>query len=472
MAQNGKSSRGPTVTRKRCIVHPQNSNGLGEYSANNGFPSIEYLIAARPGFLDPQSFRHNFTVSVRNSDTQALPSNDPNAGAASATNGVALGNGRIGGAQVFKELRISNLLHRSIETITAWNRYQAGTLPYLHDGSAYSNNLNLCDPFMNEKSTTTALTSNQTCTVSQKLNCGLFSGRGISLDAQKGTNGLQIQFSLADGSEALNGYWKYGPFSSPSGASQYTPVNAFNDAKFEYILTDCFLSFDVLLPDDQFWQQQPAQGLLSYLSVESIHSVLMSGDQSLNMTIPSAKVVSVSTNLIPQKHYRSYNADSMRLCQPETNPTATLPGTPAPVTQVSYYRGGFLEPYTSALRSAEQAQNGAPQAQIMEPSVNAISQYENRSDALNTYTSRQIANSETLTLPRQALSYLSQPDPFSMYSYGAPMTDNKSGISYKGKNYTIRLQSGLVGNTPNDAFTFALASNILQYSANGLSVAS
>ena len=143
-------------------------------------------------------------------------------------------------------------------------------------------------------------------------------------------------------------------------------------------------------------------------------------------------------------------------------------------------RAGQLFPYNFMLDSEKQADldgvgNPAPQAQIMKPYLNAASLYNNTHNKLNPLSNIGI---NTGVVPTGGASYgpggglplACGSDPKSVWGLGVPMDANRQGVSFKDREYAIRIQSELNDTDANAFFTFCRSRNVAEFSPAGINV--
>ena len=459
----------PAVTKSRVRLHPNNQPSGNTYSARN-FPQINFIIGKQRAFLDPRTLRLNGEFSLIGPGSGAVPSdaglprNDQTA-AQSDINGATLNN-MIGISSIFDEVTVSTLNGRNIETVRNYNRYLASSKPLMNGSMDYSNGLGLKDPMVSDKSVTNQKTACVATDFSIPVDIGLFQGGGVNL-SEKGFHGLQIDWLLAQNAQVVQPYYLYSPDGSKVGKTSQTT--------YEYEIKNLTLTFDVLRPNQSMFDMLPTTGALSYNTISSLHSVLLSSDQTINMRFGAKNVISVSHSIIPSIHVNNIAVDSFRLCPPQTGVTQTTDGNVAPIKNVQYMRAGVLFPYNFMLDSEAQADingaqgNASPQAQIMQPYLESVSLGNNRRNKFSPNTNIGLLTSAALA-GSGGLPFGSAADPRSVYGLGVPMDTTRQGVDFSSREYAIRIQSDLRDQDANAFFTFTRIRNVAQYSPLGIQV--
>ena len=394
----------------------------------------------------------------------ALPTNVTNGSGASATSGVATSQ-NVGVHSIIDEVSISTLNGRNMETIRSYNRYVATTRPFHTASADVTNGASLYDASFATKSNSNALVVNQEQSFAIQIRTGLLQNDIIPL-GEKGLHGMQITISLAQNSQVLQPFFLYDP-AAPTG----TAVNAFGaGGNFKYEVFDLALTFDTLIASSALQARIPSSGVLAYNSVQTLHSSLLSSDQSINLRFGANAVLSVTHSMIPSIHLNNIQVDSMRLCEPENGATSTARGTRAPVTEVHYMKAGRLFPYDFFLNSETQALEQRPPSMILEPAQNSVSLYDTDDSALSPCTVIGLTSARMFLAQNVATPYPTLPDPLSLYILGVPMDSQRTGVSFKQEQYNVRIQSSLNQRSPQSFFTFCTSRNIVSYSPAGIMV--
>ena len=452
-----------TFRKVKTYITPNNAPDGGVYSSA-AFPQINFVIAKVPGaYVDPRTL--SLTGKIRILDNNGdLPSNVTDGFAATAFNGVAT-SPSVSVHSIIDEVALSTLNGRSIETIRSYNRYVATTRPFYTSSEDVTNGGSLYDAGYQVKSVSNALTSNQETDFAISLRNGLLANQIIPI-SEKGLHGLNITLSLAQNSQVLQPFFIYDP-ASPTGS----PIDATTaGGGFRYEVFDLALQFDMLIMSQALSAKVPSSGVLGFNTVQTMHSTLLSSDQSINLRFGTKNTLSVTHSIIPSLHLNNIQTDSMRLCEPENNPTATGRGTRAPITQVQYLKGGRLFPYDFPLISEAQAIEERPTSMITEPAQNSVTLYETDNSMLSTNTFLGLTSGRLNLVKTLAQPYSTLPDPRSLFILGVPMDSQRTGVDFSSEQYTVRIQSSLNQRSPQSLFSFTLARNLVTYNPTGIMV--
>ena len=334
----------------------------------------------------------------------------------------------------------------------------------------YCNGLGLADPMQTDKSVTNARTACVETDFSVEIPIGMFdSGRYIPI-SEKGTHGMQLDFLLCQNAQAIQPFFKY-----QNAESKVAQISA--PEKYDYYVKNLSLTFDLIRPDDKLWAKLPSSGVYQYNTISSLHSNLVSSDQTINLRFGQSNVLSTTHSIIPAIWVNNAACDSFLLGPPLSNAQASqVSGSNqiAKVRNVSYMRSGELFPYDFLLDSEAQAdidgaKNPAPQAQIMKPALNSVSLYENQKNKFNPHTNIGLNTKNALAGSRPQ-PFAASPDPNSAWILGVPMDSQKQGVDFKTREYAIRIQSELRDTTSNAFYTFCRSRNVLAYSPSEVQV--
>ena len=452
-----------SVQKQRVRLTPNNQPSGNAYSAQN-FPAINFVIGRQPAFLDPRTLRLSGQLVLKdNAGTQVI---NNNTAAASAANGASLNNS-IGVSSLFDEITISTLNGRNLETVRSYNRMLAAGRPLMNSSMDYNNGLGLRDPMQTDKSLTNAKTANVETDFSIKLDTGMLDGNRFLNISNKGFHGITIDLLLSQNATVVQPYYLY------EGTRPTDKKRVASTATYNYEIKNLSLTFDLIRPDDALFSKLPSSGVLSYQTISTLNSTLLSSDQTINLRFGQNAVTSVLHSITPALHINNINVDSFQLCQPQTNVPNNGDGTPAKVRSVQYLRAGQLYPYNFLLDVEEQADldgngNPAPQAQIMKPYMNAASLYTNTHNKLNPLSN--IALNTANAPAGGGLPLSCGPDPKSVWGLGVPMDANRQGVSFRDREYAIRIQSQLNDTDANSFFTFCRSRNVAEFSPAGINV--
>jgi len=462
---------GVSQTKQRVRITPNNQPS-GDYSAQN-FPAINFVIAAQRAWLDPRTLRLNGQYSMTNNDS-VLPENNATAVGDINRNGATLNNS-IGVSSVIDEVNISTYTGaKNLETVRTYNRYLAACKPLMHSSLDYDNGLGLQDAMCTNKSLTNSKTAGVKTDFSIPIQVGMFDTKGYINLSEKGFHGINIDLLLCQNAQAIQPFYYY------TGLKKADKQKKASEKTFNYKLANLNLTYNLLIPDDRLYASYPSSGVLEYNTIASLHSTLISNDQTINLRLNANRVMSVTHSIIPSLHVNNIGVDSFQLCKPKTGANlATGDGVDREIRTVQYLRAGQLYPYNFILDSEEQANidpsnqlqgfSPSPQAQIMKPYLNSVSLYNNSHNKFNPLSNIGIASGSALA-GSGAQPLASSPDPRSIFGLGVCMDSNKNGVSFKSREYAIRIQSELDNTNANALFSFSRIRQIAQFSPAGINV--
>ena len=459
-----------SVRKQRVRLTPQNQPSGNKFSATN-YPSINFLIGQQQAMLDPRTLRINGQLRILDADGKSVINDNTLTGAPTAQNGASLNNS-IGVSSVIDEANIQTLNGRNLETVRNYNRFLAVGKPLVNNSLDYSNGLGLRDPMLTDKSITNSKTANVKHDFSVKLDVGMFDSEQLIPLSQKGFHGLQIDLLLAQNASAVQPYFRY------TGSLQSDKVPVIADSTYNYEIQNLSLTFDLIRLDDATFRSMPSSGAMNYNSISTLHSTLLSQDQTINLRFGQNSVQSVTHSITPALHINNISVDSFQLSKPQRNTQANADGIICEIRNVQYMRAGQLFPYNFMLDSELQlgdvnvvgaSTNPAPQAQIMKPFQNSVSLFDpNNRTKLN--PNGNIGLNTSNAPAGGSMPLASGSDPKSIFGLGCPMDSLRQGVSFRDREYAIRIQSELNDTDANSFFTFTRGRNIAQYSPTGISV--
>ena len=463
---------GVSQTKQRVRITPNNQPSGDTYSAQN-FPAINFVIASQRAWLDPRTLRLNGEFEMIN-DAGDLPENNATAPGDVDRNGATLNN-TIGVSSVIDEVNVSTYTGaKNLETVRTYNRYLAACKPLMHSSLDFDNGLGLQDAMCSNKSLTNARTACVKTDFSVPINVGMFDTKSYLNLSEKGFSGINIDLLLCQNAQAIQPFYYY------SGSKKTDKNKKESQKTFNYKLKNLNLTYDLIIPDDRLYASLPSSGVLEYNTIASLHSTLISSDQTINLRLNANRVMSITHSIIPSLHVNNIRVDSFQLCKPKTGANlATGDGNDAEIRTVQYLRAGQLYPYNFILDSEEQANinpanqlqgdSPSPQAQIMKPYLNSVSLYNNSHNKFNPLSNIGIASGAALA-GSGAQPLASSPDPRSIFGLGVCMDSNKNGVSFKSREYAIRIQSELNNTNANALFSFSRIRNVAQFSPAGINV--
>ena len=457
------------ITKQRVKITPLNIPTGGKYDAQS-FPSIDFQLARNNAFLDPRTLRlngifqiYNGTEPIPHANGDQNPSNNPISFTGTATSGVCINNS-IGIKSIMDEVSVGTLTGRNLETIRNCNRYVASSAPFLNSSIEINNGIGLSDPLLNNKNITNARVCNTAFNFSIDIPLGMLESQKYINMSDKGFAGLTLSILLSPNNQVIQPFFTFG--TDKHSVAYTNPAVGANP--FVYTLRDVTLTYDLLIPSAKLYNSLPSSGVMNYQTINSLNSSLIAQDQTIPIKLGSSAVVSITHSMIPAVHLNNRFQDSFALDVPKDDATTLTDGTEKPIKEVQYLRSGVLFPYDYFLNSEAQLdlENGGRaeviQAQIMKPAQNSVSLYDNFSNKFNPNTNiGLLTNGEVKTAAS---------DPKSTFILGFPTDSTRMGVSYKDREYAIRIQSELNNKNVNSFMTFSRFRQVATFSPAGLNI--
>lgn len=454
------------VDVERFEILPNNQPANNTYSFRGGNPIISINIPAQNKLLKPSSVRINGRLRIQTA-AGALPDSN-NLKGAGATNITT--SSRVGVSAFFQNVNVSSeATNQSLESIRQYGRLVNHILSNTHSP----------DDFMSEKSNTSLMTAEQTSTnnlysndvdFSVPLYCGLFMGGNNIPLGQNGVNGLTINLELASDNQAL------------FGTQAAVGAGAF------YEISNISLSGDLLIPDAQGLQQMAtmSSGAFQFNSYSSLYSVINSSDSTQTYNLANSNVLSVIHSFLPVSHSNNYAENSFANGELLNRDGAGAYNVAVQLNKVSFSRGGMKLGLDYEIDCQTQSSEGRPETQLNIQGLNAMKSYKDSMKFLNQPQLDGFGGNdlipafdkvaETAILAGSPLSgrQLTQEIDVGVRNFIIGLAlDRVSdvGVNFKGNSYSTRIQSSLDGNSPNAVFSYVLSKNTLQYSPQGIMVA-
>jgi len=449
------------AVRKFEIAPDNQTSGNTKYSYRQGNPIITFSIAPQEYYVRSKNLKLCFDVELKDSGGN-LPNNNDQDGTGERE--VRL-NSRVGVASLFQQLEINNAMNQNLETIRHYGRLLASLLPagsgwneyttYLSNEFGVSSNEQVQGRYLNRK-----------MSVAMPLMAGIFlQGADIPLSMNNGVGGLNLKFSLQSSIQALYG-------------DTLTTPNSY------YEITNVSLMGEYAMPKGG---SLPNISSYPFSGFSSFYSVINNNDQTSQINPALSAVVSTFTNFLPTPHISNYAEDAMKTTPLlNRNPAGGAYDLLAPITKVSFMRGGVLFPL--------QFQVDENEVVVRDPLV--ADQYAGSSfDAQRQYyyamsirprTSRatdQLAGQNSENLPtangddqHNALTgdFAGNvtPNGFqNVYGIGIRVGDMLgvgNTANFKNQAYSTRIISKLDGSSPMSSYTFFLYRSVINYDDRGL----
>ena len=424
------------AVRKFEIAPDNQTSGNSTWSYRNGNPIITFSIAPNEYYVRSKNLKLCFDVVLKDGAGNA-PNNNDQSGAGEVE--VRL-NSRVGVASLFSQLEINNAMNQNLETIRHYGRLLGSLLPsgsgwneyttYLSNEFGVSSNEQVQGRYCNKK-----------MSVAMPIMAGIFlQGADIPLSMDNGVGGLNLKFSLQSSIQAL------------FGGTATTP-NSY------YEISNVSLMGEYAMPEGG---RLPAISSYPFSGFSSFYGVINNNDQTTQINPALSAVVSTFTNYVPTPHIANYGEDSMKTT-PLLNKSDALPATAydeiAPITKISFMRGGVLYPLQFQVDENEVVRrNPAVADEYLGSAYDAQRQYY-YAMAIRPRTSA-------------ATDQLAGQNSENFATANADAQHNMLGVgntaNFKQTSYSIRLISKLNGFSPMSSYTFFLYRSVINYDNNGL----
>jgi len=316
---------------QKHIVAPSNRSSEGNlWSYRDGNPQIRFQISGEEMvYLMTGTLRLNYELKIGTAVQTSVdpsgilsPNNDKKrSGTGSTAENITL-DSKVGALSVIESIQVTNNRNLVLEDIKNYNR-MVSAVAKTNEFDNFTTNI-MCEMAATGNDQSMQVMSNSRMWVNTKLLCGIFM-EGLPLPmgpAQYGTGGLNLVINLAPTPNALYG--------ADAGGSNVS-----------YKIYNPTLSFSTAIPRGKILpkiKQQP------FSSVSTYYDVLTSSDQTTMIKTGLTGVVSVQTNFVPTQHIA--NAVENGLATPPllNKGTGTTYDTVAPITRVTYMKGGVQFP--------------------------------------------------------------------------------------------------------------------------------
>ena len=451
------------AVRKFEIAPENQTSGNSTWSYRDGNPIITFSIAPNEYYVRSKNLKLCFDVKLL--DSAGNPPNNNAQGGGAAREVIF--NNRVGVASLFSQLEINNFANQNLETIRHYGRLLGSLLPagsgwneyttYLSNEFAVSSNEQVQGRYCNK-----------TMSVAMPIMAGIFlQGADIPLSMDNGIGGLNLKFSLQSSIQALYG-------------TTGTTPNSY------YEISNVSLMGEYAMPVGGVL---PAISSYPFSGFSSFYGVINNNDQTTQINPALSAVVSTFTNFVPTPHIANYAFDSMKTT-PLLNAAigTTVYDQLAPISKISYMRGGVLYPLQFQVDENEVISRDAAVAdQYAGSAYDAQRQYyfamairprtSNATDQLAGQNSEAFATSNGDTQHNSVTNQLAPGPPGSVngfenvYGIGIRVGDMLgvgNTANFKQSSYSTRIISKLNGSSPMSSYTFFLYRSVINYSVNGL----
>ena len=211
--------------------------------------------------------------------------------------------------------------------------------------------------------------------------------------------------------------------------------------------------------------------------MSSLYSVINSSDSTQTYNLANSQVLSVVHTFLPVNASNNYASDGFaNPMLKNTDNSGTNYDQPCNLKKVSFSRGGVKLGFDYDFDCEEQNEENVPETQVLMNYLNAFQPIATASRMLNSKQLMGYGGNDLIpyrpVLNNNNRSQGVDADAKRNFGIGLAM-DRVSdvGVSFKGQSYATRIISDLDGKSPNAVFTFILSKNVLQYSPQGIMIA-
>ena len=436
----------PIASISRVQITPSNQPSRGNYTFSGGTPSITLVIPATDKLLRTSSLRINGKITVSNANN-----NDSQGTGASNVQLDPI----LGVQSVFQTINVaSEASGQTLESVRNYGRLCKTLMQNTHglddlmSGSVFNAGNGL-------RASSGNLVNNKVA-FSIPLLTGMFMGAQPLPIGPMG--GLKITLELASDQQVLSG----------TAAAAASPT---------YVLSDVHLSADLLVPATTGPQKMAIaeKGSIPFNSWSSLYSVIQNSDAQVSLNLASAAALSVVHNFSPTAWQNAYSQDSFATDMLRLGVAGT--GL-ASLNKASFSRNGTKLKLDYDLDSQKASVESNPEVGVIINSLNATRPFSQVTKLTPSIKGFMAPNDYTsfggTALPdRRTVSVKVRDADERAFSIGLAL-DNVSGVglSFRGQQYGLRLQSTLDGNSPNAAFSWVLQKNQLMYGPSGITILS
>ncbi len=449
------------ISQDKNEILPLNMPANNEFSFAKGASLVQFLIPQSPTLLLTKTLKLNGKLRVNRStstfSTPVFPDNINN----KATGAYSLRmNERVGLNALFDTITISGLGSggQTMESLRNVGRLLALTKPLTHNQSQYDGELNGKDPTLASRSNISAVDVNTEVFFSIPIETGLTMGVDALPLGRNGLQGMELLIQLANDQNVLI-------------------TTEADKASVYYSLVDLSLCYDTLSFDVSTTaeMEMPKSGELEYNSWAHQYQVINASDTQLNLNFGTSKTLSVISSTIPTTHINNVSVDGFSTNN-LLNQNAGVYNVAAPLRKVVFGKDGMRLPLDYELDCAEQSTENRPRVEIIDELKGSMDVAGSSMSLVSVNTENQLQTKVNLNGNEVAsldatINVQAQNKPV----FGLGISEDsltKVGRDFSTSTFTLRIESGLNGNSPNSMNVFTLSKNKLVYTPQGISVSS
>ena len=449
------------ISQDKNEILPINMPANNEYSFAKGSSLMQFLVPQSPTLLLTKTLKLNGKLRLNRSTSTfsnpVFPDNLNNKG--SGAYSLRL-NERVGLNSVFDTITISGMGSggQILESLRNVGRLTALTKPLTHNDSQYNGELNGKDPSLASRSNISAVGLNTEVFFSIPIETGLTQGLDALPLGTNGLRGMEILIQLANDQNVLI-------------------CNEADKNSVFYSLVDVSLCYDTLSFDNAatMEMEKSATGELEYNSWAHQYQVINSSDTQLNLNFGVKKCLSVISNTLPTTHINNISVDSFSTNN-LLNQNAGTYNVAAPLKKVVYGKDGIRLPLDYEIECETQSTENRPRVELIDELKTSMDVAGSSMTLISVNTENQLEtkvnlNGDEVASLDPTINVQAQNNP--IFGFGISQDSlTKVGRDFSTSTFTLRIQSGLDGNSPNSMNIFTLSKNKLTYSPMGISVSS
>ncbi|MHA2367092.1 MAG: hypothetical protein ACXAC7_24280 [Candidatus Hodarchaeales archaeon] len=449
------------ISQDKNEILPLNLPANAEYSFSKGASLIQFIIPQSPQLLLTKTLKLNGKLRINRSTSTfsapVFPNNINNKGTGAYSLRL---NERVGINALFDNIVISSSGSggQVMESLRNVGRLHALTKPLTHNQGQYDGELNGKDPTLASRSKISAVDVNTEVFFSIPIETGLTQGNESLPLGVNGLRGMEIQIQLANDQNVLI-------TSEADKNSVY------------YSLVDLSLCYDTLTFDASTTaeMERPATSSLEYNSYAHQYQVVNASDTQLNLNFGVKNCLSVIASTVPTTSINNIEVDSMSTNN-LLNQNAGVYNVAAPLRTVTFGRNGQRVPLDYEIEVETQSTENRPRVELIDELKTAMDVAGSSMSLVSLNTENQVKTKVNLNGNEVAsLDPTINVEPEAKPVFGFGISEDsltKVGRDFSSATFTLRIQSGLNGNSPNSINVFTLSKNRLNYSPQGISVSS
>lgn len=449
------------ISQDKNEILPINMPANNEFSFAKGASLCQFLIPQQPTLLLTKTLKLNGKLRVNRStssfSTPAFPDNLDNKGTGAYSLRM---NERVGINAVFDNITISGMGSggQTLESLRNVGRLMALTKPLTHNQAQYDGQLNGADPTLASRSNISAVDVNTEVFFSIPIETGLTQGVDALPLGANGLRGMELLIQLANDQNVLI-------TSEADKNSVY------------YSLVDVSLCYDTLSFDATTTaeMEMPKSGELEYNSWAHQYQVINASDTQLNLNFGTKKTLSVISSTIPTTNINNVEVDGFSTNN-LLNQNAGVYNVAAPLRKVVFGKDGMRLPLDYEIDCAEQSTENRPRVEVIDELKGSMDVANSSMSLVSVNTENQLRtkvnlNGDEVASLDPTVDVQTQNNPI----FGLGISEDsltKVGRDFSTSTFTMRIESGLDGASPNSMNVFTLSKNKLTYTPLGISVSS